>query len=134
MWKVYKLNPSYVINKKGEIMNPLTGKIISIDKPKKEIKKREKSVAIPKLLIEFNFKRKKKSNYIGDWRKSKEFAFEVSTRMQGECHSHFKGYYVFKSVKYTSSLEAQRKTGINYRSIQRWSKLKKNGWEFIDKN
>lgn len=51
--------------------------------------------------------------------------------LKGENHPKFKGWYFVNGEKFTNSYDAQNKTGINYRSIQRWCKEGKNGCSFI---
>lgn len=47
---------------------------------------------------------------------------KVKQYVKGEDHHKFTGWYEVFGVRYSSSLEAEKATGINYKSIQRWSK------------
>lgn len=51
--------------------------------------------------------------------------------LKGESHPKFKGWYFVNGERFTNSYDAQNKTGISYRSIQRWCKEGKNGCSFI---
>ncbi len=58
----------------------------------------------------------------------------MSESHKGELHPKFKGWYAYGDGRYASAAIAEVSTGVNARSILRWSKENKNGWAFILKH
>lgn len=54
----------------------------------------------------------------------------MSEGKKGSKHPKFKGFYVNEGVKYSSSTEASKGTGINSKTIIRYAKDNKFGWSF----
>lgn len=61
--------------------------------------------------------------------------YSMSVAKIGDKHPKFKGWYISpEGIEYTSPGLAESATGINSKSVYRWSNSGKNGWSFRKKD
>ncbi len=65
-------------------------------------------------------------------RKNTRQTKELMSKLKlGKLHPKYKGFYLINGKKYYSSKEAEQKTGMNRRTIQRRCLLNKDGFNFV---
>ena len=63
-------------------------------------------------------------------RHSKDVRLRMSEAKKGNKHPKFKGYYTLNNIVFNTLIHAEEQTGINRRTIVRYTNANKNGWNY----